>query len=117
MENILRDDVVFKLRKARQKLVLALSLTPLGAVRAAVEGLGLRIDVWENPVVYASTRDWSSLYGAIHSEPETAAQSSRSHFWEHSRCLSSACIVLGAVTVTLAEIFCFPSLRVLSFSA
>ena len=117
MENILRDDVVFKLRKTRQKLVLALSLTPLGAVRAAVEGLGLKIDVWENPVVYASTRDWSSLYGAIRSEPETAAQSSRSHFWEHSRCLSSACIVLGAVTVTPAENFCFPSLRVLSFSA
>ena len=35
MENILRDDVVFKLRKTRQKL--ALSLTPLGAVRAAAE--------------------------------------------------------------------------------
>ena len=36
MKNILRDDVVFKLRKTRQKL--ALSLTPLGAVRAAAEG-------------------------------------------------------------------------------
>ena len=42
--------------------------------------LGVKIDVWENPVVYASTRDWSCLYGAIRSEPETAAQSSCSHF-------------------------------------
>ena len=45
-----------------------------------LKGLGIKIDVWENPVVYASTRDWSSLYGAIRSEPETAAQSSCSHF-------------------------------------
>ena len=36
----------------------------------------IKIDVWESPVVYASTRDCSSLYGAIRSEPETAAQSS-----------------------------------------
>ena len=64
--------------KQRQKL--ALSLTPLGAVRAAAEGTGIKIDVWENPVVYTSTRDWSSLYGAIRSEPETAAQPSCSHF-------------------------------------
>ena len=68
---------MFKLRKTRQKL--ALSLTPLSAVCAAAEGTG-PIDVWENPVVYASTRDWSSLCGAIGSEPETAGQSSRSHF-------------------------------------
>ena len=34
-----------------------------------------KIEVWENPVVYASTRDWSSLYGAIRSEPETAGMS------------------------------------------
>ena len=40
MENILWDDVVFKLRKTRQKL--ALSLTPLGAVRAAAEGTGYK---------------------------------------------------------------------------
>ena len=33
-------DVVFKLRKTRQKL--ALSLTPLGAVRAAAEGTGYK---------------------------------------------------------------------------
>ena len=37
-----------------------------------LKGLGIKIDVWENPVVYASTRDWSSRYGAIRSEPETA---------------------------------------------
>ena len=71
--------------------------------------LGIKIDVWENPVVYASTRDWSSLYGAIRSEPETAAQSSCSHcLWEHSRCLSSACIVVGVVVVTPAENFVSP---------
>ena len=40
MENILRGDVVFKLQKTRQKL--ALSLTPLGAVRAAAEGTGYK---------------------------------------------------------------------------
>ena len=45
-----------------------------------MKGLGIKIDVWENPVVYASTRDWSNLYGAIRFEPETAAQSSCSHF-------------------------------------
>ena len=40
MENIRWDDVVFKLRKTRQKL--ALSLTPLGAVCAAAEGTGYK---------------------------------------------------------------------------
>ena len=40
MENIVWDDVVFKLRKTRQKL--ALSLTPLGAVCAAAEGTGYK---------------------------------------------------------------------------
>ena len=43
-------------------------------------GLGIKIDVWENLVVYASTRDWSSLYGTMRSESETVAQSSCSHF-------------------------------------
>ena len=58
-------------------------------------------------MVYASTRDWSSLYGAIRSEPETAAQSSSgSHLWvEHSRCPSSACIVVGAVAATPVKTF------------
>ena len=101
---------MFKLRKTRQKL--ALSLTPLGAVRAAAKGVVIQIDVWENPVVYASTRDWSSLYGAIRSEPETAARTAE-RLWEHSCCLyglSSACIVVGAVTVTPAENFVSPLL-------
>ena len=89
MENILWYDVVFKLRKTTQKL--ALSLTPLGAVCAAAEGTGYKIDVWENPVVYASTRDWSCLFGAIRSEPETATQSSCSHFW----------VSLGTLTLSL----------------
>ena len=62
MENILRDDVVFKLRITRQKL--ALSWAPF--VRPPRKGLGIKIDVWENPRVCASTRDWSSLYGAIY---------------------------------------------------
>ena len=78
-----------------------------------LKGVGIKIDVWENPVVYASTRDWSSLYGAIRSEPETAAQSSlpartSECLWEHSCCLSSACIVVGAVTGTPAENFVSP---------
>ena len=81
-----------------------------------LKGLGMKIDVWENPVVYASTRDWSSLYGAIRFEPESCetavllslpARTSEC-LWEHSCCLSSACIVVGAVTVTPAENFVSP---------
>ena len=86
-----------------------------------LKGLGIKIDVWENPLVYASTRDWSSLYGAIRSEPETATQSSYSHFhfW----------VSLGTLTLSLfcmhrsgcsywdaSGEFCLPSLRVLSFA-
>ena len=81
-----------KLRKTRQKL--ALSLTPLGAVRAAAVDWVKKIDVWENPMVYAKTRGWYSLFGTMRSGSETAAQPSCSHFqcpWEHSGCLSSAC--------------------------
>ena len=100
---------MFKLRKTRQKL--ALSLTQLGAVCAAAEGSGYKNRRLEYPVVYASTRDWSSLYGAILSEPETAlslpARTSEC-LWEHSRCLSFACIVVGAVTGTPAENFVSP---------
>ena len=77
-----------------------------------LKGLGIKIDVWENPVVYASTRDYSCLYGAIRFEPETAAQGLPARtsecLWEHSCCLSSACIVVGAVTVTPAENFVSP---------
>ena len=62
---------MFKLPKTRQKR--ALSLTPLGAVRAAAQGTGYKIDVWENPIVYASTRDWSCLYGRMRFESETAS--------------------------------------------
>ena len=54
---------MFKLRKTRQKL--ALSLTP-------PKGLGIKIDVWENPIAYATTPDWSSLYGTMRVESETA---------------------------------------------
>ena len=30
----------------------------------------MKINVWENPAVYASTRDFSSLYGTMLSESE-----------------------------------------------
>ena len=36
------------------------------------KGLGIKIDVWENPIVYATTPDWSSLYGTMRVESETA---------------------------------------------
>ena len=105
---------MFKLRKTRQKL--ALSLTPLGAVRgAAVDWKKIDFNVWENPVAYLRL-DSSSLYGTMRSESETAAQSSWSscsHFeslWKHSGCLSSACLVVCAVNfaVTPAENFVSP---------
>ena len=79
MENIVQDDVVFKLRKTRQKL--ALSLTPLGAVRPAAEGTEYKNrHLGKSRGVRFDSRDWFSLYCAIRSEPETAAQSSCSHF-------------------------------------
>ena len=109
MENILWDDVVFKLRKTRQKF--ALSLLPLGAVRAAAEGSGYKNRRPGKSRGVRFDRDWSSLYGVIRSEPETAAQSSCSHFWtslETLCCLSSACMVVGAGTVTPAENFVSP---------
>ena len=97
---------MFKLRKTRQKLTL--SLTPLGAVRAAAEGTGYKNRRLGKPrgVRFDSRLDLSCLYGAICSEPETAPQSSSLLFEclsNHSRCLSFACIVVGAVTVTPAE--------------
>ena len=75
-------------------------LVAIGRRSCRRSGLGIKIGVWENPVVHASTRDWSNLYGKMRSGSETAAQSSCSHFechWEHSGCLSSACIVVCAV--------------------
>ena len=112
MENILWDDVVFKLRK--NKAETCSLLDAIGRRSCGRWRVGIKIDVWENPVVYASTRDWSSLYGAVRSEPETAAQllslpaRTSERLWEHSCCLSSACIVVGAVTVTPAENFVSP---------
>ena len=49
----------------------------------------------------------------MRSEPETARPLSlpartSACLWEHSRCLSSACIVVGAATVTPAENFVSP---------
>ena len=121
MENILWDDVVFKLRKTRQKL--ALSLTPLGAVRAAAEHAegtgyknrrlgkprGVRFDsrlVWD---VWCDTLwAWNGRSVFL-----LAARTSRSECpWEHSRCLCmhrSGCSYCDA-----SGEFCLPSLRVLS---
>ena len=77
-----------------------------------LKGLGIKIDAWENPVVYTSTRDWPRLYGAIRSEPEKAAQSSflllaLLSVSGNTRAVS-ACIVVGAVTVTRVENFVSP---------
>ena len=81
---------MLKLRKTRQKL--ALSLTPLGAVRAAAEGSGYKNRSLgkSRGVRFDSRLVYYSLYGAIRSEPETAAQSSgdpartSERLWEHS---------------------------------
>ena len=72
-------------------------------------GLGIKTNVWEYPVAYASTRDWSSLYGTMRSE--SAALNFECLLG--LSCLSSACIVVGAVsfTVTPAENFSPLSLR------
>ena len=124
MKNILWDDVVFKLRKTRQKL--ALSLTPLGAVRAAAEGTGYknrRLGKSRGSVEYSSTRDWSNLYGAIRPQPETAAQYSlpartSECLWEHSPALSLFCMHrCGCSYCDASGKFCLTSLRVLSSSA
>ena len=110
MENILWDDIVFKLRKNKAEtcsLIDAIGRRSCGRWR-----VGIKIDVWENPVVYALTQDWSSLYGAIRSEPETAAQSSCSHFWTSLGTLMLSLFRMhrrGAVTVsTPAENFVSP---------
>ena len=97
MENILLDDVESSYEKQGRNLLspgrdLAPFVRPL-----KFEGTGIKIDVWENPVVCASTRarDWSSLYGAIRSEPETAAQSSCSH--------KTFCLIMARVQVSGKE--------------
>ena len=102
MENIVWDDVVFKPRKTRQKL--ALSLTPLGAVHAAAEGTGYKNRRLgkSRGVRFDSRLVLSVRYDTLW------AWNGRSVFllallWEHSRCLSSASIVVGAVTVTPVE--------------
>ena len=70
---------MFKLQKTRQKL--ALSLTPLGAVRAAAEESGYKNRrLGKSRGVRFDSRLVCRLYGSIRSEPETAAQSSCSHF-------------------------------------
>ena len=61
--------------------------------------------------MYASIRDWSCLSTVRYALSlkrllSLPARTSESEcLWEHSCCLSSACIVVGAVTVTPAENF------------
>ena len=119
MENILWDDVVFKLRKTRQKL--ALSLTPLGAVRAAAEGTGYKNRRLGKPrAVYASTRDVLVWSVRCDTEPETAAQSySCSQFWVSLGTLTLCLFCMhrsGCSYCDASGEFCLPSLRVLSGS-
>ena len=73
-----------------------------------LKGVGIKIDVWENPVVYASTREWSSLYLKVVKRLLSLPARTSERLWENSCCLSSACIVVGAVTVTPAENFVSP---------
>ena len=99
---------MFKLQKTRQKL--ALSLTPLGAVRAAAEGSGYknrrlgksRGVRFDSRLVYnvCTVRYALSLKRLLSLPARTSER-----LCEHSCCLSSACIVVGAVTVTPAENF------------
>ena len=113
MENFLREDVVFKLRKTRQKL--ALSLTPLGAVRAAAQGTGYKNRRLgkSHGVRFDSRLVLSLRYDALWVWNCQSSSCSCSHFeclWEQPGYLSSTCIVVGAVnfTVTPAENFVSP---------
>ena len=110
MENILWDNVVFKQRKTRQKL--ALSLTPLGAVRVAAKGTGYKNRRLEKShgvrfdyrLVQSVRCDTLWAWKGSLSLPTLSSDC----LWEHSRCLSSACIAVGAVAVTPAENFVSP---------
>ena len=92
--------------KTRQKL--ALSSTPLGAVREAAEGTGYKNSRLGKPRVYASTRDCTVRYALSLKRSLSLPASTSECLWEHSRCLSSPCIVVGAVTVMPAENFVSP---------
>ena len=71
---ILWDDVVFKLRKTKQKF--ALSLTPLGAVRAAAEGTGYKNRrLGKSRGVRFDWRPVSRLYGTIRIRSESDCRS------------------------------------------
>ena len=120
MENILWDDVVFKLRKTRQKL--ALSLTPLGAVRAAAEGTGYKNRrLGKSRGVRFDSRLVQSCTVRYALSLKGLAQCSCSHFW----------VSLGTLTLSLfcmhrsgcsycdaiGEWVCLPSLRLESESS
>ena len=87
-------------------------LDAIGRRSCGHSGLGKKIDVWEIP--WCTLRLETGLVRTVRCAlSPTAAQSSCSHFeclWEHSGCLSSACIIVGAVnfTVTPAENFVSP---------
>ena len=103
----------------KNKAELALSLTPLGAVRAAAQGSGCKNRRLgkSHRVRYDTRWVWNCLlprtvrYALSLKLP--ASSCSCSHFeclWEHSGCFSSSCIVVGAVnfTVTPAKNFVSP---------
>ena len=57
-----------KNKAATCSLSLSLSLWCHWGRSCGHSGLGINIDVWKNPVVYASTRHWSILYGTMRSD-------------------------------------------------
>ena len=87
-----------------------------------LKGLGVKIDVWENPVVYASTRDWSMVFTVRYAlslkRPLSVPAHASECLWEHSPRLFLFCMHRGGCSYWDASgEFCLPSLRVLSFSA
>ena len=83
---------------------------------------GIKIDVWENPVVYIYTLrlETGLVYTVRYAEPETAAQSSCSHFRVSLGTLTLSLFCMhrsGCSYCDASGEFCLPSFRVLSFSA
>ena len=105
MENFLWEDVVFKLKKKQGRNLLSPWRYWAPFMRPQWTGYKNR-RLGKSRGVRFDLRLVLSLYGTMRSESETAAQSSCSVTLRVSlgtRCLSSACIVVGAVTVTPAE--------------
>ena len=96
-------------------------LDAIGRRSCGRSGLGIKVDVWEHLVVYASTRDWSSLYGTM-----SALWNCRSVFLLALReslgtlRLSLFCLYCSLCSEFYCDAsgeFCFTSLWVLSLSA